>query len=205
MHTRSHGCQPQPSRYVVALIVRRPVGQKSAGGGASLRALVGRSVAAGGARCGWVWALGFLFGFFFLFGGFVMRQFVFSRSGRLPWCAAWWRSVVGASLAAGACRWRLRRSARAFSGAVVVVGFPCLGRARRFAAAWSGWCGVACSLSPRVCPRAGRVWVVSVPVCPPRRVSAPAVAPDSGGRVFWVGAGAAVAAPAPLGSLAWAL
>ena len=40
-----------------------------------------------------------------------------------PLAAPWWRSLVGSALAAGACRWRVRRSARSFTGAVVVVGF----------------------------------------------------------------------------------
>lgn len=135
-----------------------------------------------------------------------MRNFIFPRPGRSPWCAAWWRSVVGSALSVGACRWRFRQSQRSFSGAVVVVGFSCLGRARSFAAAWSGFCGVACAVSPRVCPRGGRVWSVSIPVCPPSHVSAPAAASAAPARVFWVGAGAAVSAPAsPRGSLAWAL
>ena len=41
----------------------------------------------------------------------------------LPLSAPWFRVVVGHALAFGAARWRLRRSARSFSGAVVVVGF----------------------------------------------------------------------------------
>lgn len=61
--------------------------------------------------------------------------------GGLPLAAPWWRSLVGSALASGACRWRLRASARAFSGAVVV--------------------GFSSSSA------AGRCGGVSVPVCAP--------------------------------------
>jgi hypothetical protein len=52
--------------------------------------------------------------------------------GGLPLAAPWWRSLVGS---ARACRWRLRASARAFPGAVVVVGFSSSAAAVAFAAA----------------------------------------------------------------------
>jgi hypothetical protein len=77
--------------------------------------------------------------------------------------AAWWRVVVGSALAFGACRWRLRASARSFSGAVVVAGFASQASAVRFGAAWGWWCGLS------LCVRgfAGGVWAVSVPVSAP--------------------------------------
>jgi hypothetical protein len=92
------------------------------------------------------------------------RSLVVSRGSSAPWAAPWWRRVAGFALAAGACRWRVRGSARSFSGAVVVAGFASLAGARAFAAAWGGWCGVGCVVRRRVCPRWGVVWAVSVPV-----------------------------------------
>jgi hypothetical protein len=77
--------------------------------------------------------------------------------------APWWRRLVGSALAAGACRWRLRASARSFSGAVVVVGFRSASAASAFAAAWSGWVGFPLAVRRF----AGPVWGVSVPVAVP--------------------------------------
>jgi hypothetical protein len=94
----------------------------------------------------------------------VSRSLVVSRGVAAPWSAAWWRLVVGSALSAGAVRWRVRGSSRAFSGAVVVAGFASASRAQAFAVAWSGWVGVGCVVRPRRCPRCGRVWAVSVPV-----------------------------------------
>ena len=54
--------------------------------------------------------------------------------GGLPLAAPWWRSLVGSALSAGACRWRLRASARAFSGAVLVAG-----QARPIQTAFEAW------------------------------------------------------------------
>ena len=83
----------------------------------------------------------------------------------LPLSAPWWRSVTGHALAFGASRWRLRASARSFSGAVVVVGFADQSAAATFAAAFSGWCGVALAVR-----RFGAaLWGVSVPVAAPPR------------------------------------
>jgi hypothetical protein len=77
--------------------------------------------------------------------------------GGLPLAAPWWRSLIGSALSAGACRWRLRASARAFSGAVLVAGFGCPAAAARFAASWGWWCG--CSLGVRrFAGRGGPVW-----------------------------------------------
>jgi hypothetical protein len=85
--------------------------------------------------------------------------------GGIALAAPWWRSLVGSALSAGACRWRLRASARAFSGAVVVAGFSSPAAAA-FASAGGWWCG--CSLAVRrFRGRAGPVWGVSVPVCAP--------------------------------------
>lgn len=81
-----------------------------------------------------------------------------------PLQAAFWRRVVGSALAAGAVRWRIRASLLSFSGAVVVAGFTSATTARHFAAAWAGWCGVACFVRRRACARWGVVWAVSVPV-----------------------------------------
>jgi hypothetical protein len=71
---------------------------------------------------------------------------------------------VGSALAAGACRWRLRASARSFSGVVVVAGFPSAAAAAAFAAAWGFWVGFPLAVRRFV----GRVWGVSVPVAPVR-------------------------------------
>ena len=87
---------------------------------------------------------------------------VVSRGSRVL-AASGWRRVAGSALAAGAVRWRVRRSGRAFSGTVMVAGFWCFVRAVRFARAWAGWCGVPVAV--RVRSSAGvRVWAVSVPV-----------------------------------------
>ncbi len=98
--------------------------------------------------------------------------------GGVSLLAPWWRSLVGSALAAGACRWRLRASSRAFSDAVVVAGFSSLATASAFAAAWGWACGCA------LCVRrfSGGVFGVSVPVSVPpsaRSLSAlvPAVLP----------------------------
>ena len=100
----------------------------------------------------------------------------------LPLSAPWFRGVVGHALAFGASRWRLRRSARSFSGAVVVVGFADQSAAATFAAAFSGWCGV--SLAVR---RFGAVWGVSVPVAaPPRARSLALPVPALPASVAWV-------------------
>lgn len=80
-----------------------------------------------------------------------------------PLSAPWWRSVTGYALAFGASRWRLRASARSFSGAVVVVGFADPSAAATFAAAFSGWCG----LSLAVRRFGAALWGVSVPVAAP--------------------------------------
>jgi hypothetical protein len=48
------------------------------------------------------------------------RSLVVPGRGGVALAAPWWHSLVGSALSAGACRWRLRASARAFSGAVVV-------------------------------------------------------------------------------------
>ena len=90
--------------------------------------------------------------------------------------AAPWRRVVGSALAAGAVRWRLRRSVRSFSGVVVVAGFGSLSAASAFGGAWSGWCGVPVVVrrfSSLLSPGGGfvvvgPVWGVSVPVAPVR-------------------------------------
>lgn len=93
--------------------------------------------------------------------------------------APWWRSLVGSALSSGACRWRLRASAQAFSGAALVAGFGCPAAAARFAAAWALWCG--CSLAMRrFAGRAGPVWGVSVPVSAPPGVRSFAAPPPSG-------------------------
>ena len=109
--------------------------------------------------------------------------------GGVPLSAPWWRSLVGSALAAGACRWRLRASARSFSGAVVVAGFSSSAAAAAFASAFGWWCG--CSLAVRrFAGRSGPVWGVSVPVCAPlgsRSLASPppAVLPPP----VWVGRG----------------
>ncbi|MEI2774331.1 MAG: hypothetical protein V9G98_27765 [Candidatus Competibacter sp.] len=71
----------------------------------------------------------------------VSSRAVVVPRGPLPLSAPWWRRLVGFALAAGACRWRLRASARSFSAAVVVVGFSSPAAASAFAGAWSGWVG----------------------------------------------------------------
>ena len=93
-----------------------------------------------------------------------------------PWC-------TGHALAFGASRWRLRRSARSFSGAVVVVGFADPSAASTFAAAFSGWCGV--SLAVRRFGAA--LWGVSVPVAaPPSARSLSLPVPALPASVAWV-------------------
>lgn len=107
------------------------------------------------------------------------RALVVSRGSLVASLAApWWRSLVGSALAAGACRWRVRRSVRSFSGAVVVAGFGCAAAARAFAAAWSGWVGFPVAVR-RFAGRCGPVWGVSVPVAvpPSLRLAAPAALP----------------------------
>ncbi|QQZ31093.1 hypothetical protein HMY34_19925 (plasmid) [Thiothrix subterranea] len=101
----------------------------------------------------------------------------------LPLSAPWFRAVVGHALAFGAARWRLRRSARSFSGAVVVVGFADQSAASTFAAAFSGWCGV--SLAVRRFGAA--LWGVSVPVAaPPSARSLSLPVPALPASVAWV-------------------
>lgn len=101
----------------------------------------------------------------------------------LPLSAPWFRVVVGHALAFGASRWRLRRSARSFSGAVVVVGFTDQSAASTFAAAFSGWCGV--SLAVRRFGAA--LWGVSVPVAaPPAARSLSLPVPALPASVAWV-------------------
>jgi hypothetical protein len=106
--------------------------------------------------------------------------------GGVPLSAPWWRSLVGSALAVGACRWRLRASSRAFSGAVVVVGFSSPAAAAAFASAWGWWCG--CSLAVR--RFAGGVFGVSVPVCaPPGACSLASPPPSALPPPVWVGRG----------------
>jgi hypothetical protein len=97
--------------------------------------------------------------------------------------APWWRFVVGAGLAAGGVRWRVRSSSRSCSGAVVVIGFRCFGSAVRFARVWSRFVGFPVCVSPRV--SGSRVWAVSVPVGWPGVGRVPPPAPVRG-RVAWV-------------------
>jgi hypothetical protein len=106
-----------------------------------------------------------------------------SPSLRLPLSAPWFRAVVGHALASGASRWRLRRSVRSFSGAVVVVGFADPVAASTFAAAFSGWCGVALAVR-----RFGAaLWGVSVPVAaPPRARSLSLPVPPLPASAAWV-------------------
>lgn len=108
----------------------------------------------------------------------VSSRAVVVPRGPLPLLAPWWRRLVGSALAAGACRWRLRASARSFSAAVVVVGFSSPARASAFAAAWSGWVGFPLAVR-RFAGRAGPVWGVSVPVAvsPSLRLAAPGALP----------------------------
>ena len=98
--------------------------------------------------------------------------------GPLPLSAPWWRRLVGFALAAGACRWRLRRSVRSFSAAVVVVGFSSSAAASAFAGAWSGWVGFPLAVR-RFSGRCGPVFGVSVPVAvpPSLRLSPPPALP----------------------------
>ncbi|MEI2769688.1 MAG: hypothetical protein V9G98_02765 [Candidatus Competibacter sp.] len=98
------------------------------------------------------------------------RARVVSRGSLVsPLSAPWWRRLVGFALAAGACRWRLRASARSFSAAVVVVGFSSPAAASAFAGAWSGWVGFPLAVR-RFAGAAGPVWGVSVPVAVPPSV-----------------------------------
>ncbi len=110
------------------------------------------------------------------------RALVSPVAGARPLSAPWWRVLVGSALSAGAVRWRLRSSRRSFSGAVVVVGFASRPAAEVFAAAWSGWCGVACAV--RVF--AGGVWGVSVPVAAPLSPAVTAPLPVLPSPVAWV-------------------
>ncbi len=126
------------------------------------------------------------------FRGIFMWSSVSSRSliasglglGGVPLSAPCWRVLVGSALSAGACRWRLRSSSRAFSGAVVVAGFSSQVAADAFASAWSGWCGLSLAVR-RFSGRGGvPVWGVSVPVAvapsaPALASVAPAVLPSA--------------------------
>jgi hypothetical protein len=107
--------------------------------------------------------------------------------GGVPLCAAWWRRVVSLALFAGACRWRVRASARSFSGVVVVAGFSSFAAASAFASAFAGWSGLALAVRSR---RSGsvRVFAVSVPVAWPGlgRPGAGSGAGGEGGAVVWV-------------------
>jgi hypothetical protein len=79
------------------------------------------------------------------------RSLVLSRGSLVsPLSAPWWRSLVGFALVAGACRWQVRRSARASA----------------FASAWSGWVGFPLAVR-RFAGAAGPVFGVSVPVAVP--------------------------------------
>ena len=110
------------------------------------------------------------------------RSFVVPRGSSVaPLAAPWWRSLVGSALGAGAVRWRVRASSRAFSGAVVVVGFASASAAAGFAGAWSGWVGFPVAVR-RFAGRAGApVFGVSVPVAvpPALRLALPASLPAS--------------------------
>ena len=102
--------------------------------------------------------------------------------GGVPLAAPWWRQAAGSALASGACRWRVRASARAFTGSVLVAGFSSCGAAVAWAAAWAGWCGCALALRRRV--SGGRVvWAVSVPVSYPGQGGTTG---GQGGPVWWV-------------------
>lgn len=103
------------------------------------------------------------------------------RSGSRPLCAPWWRVLVGSALSCGACRWRVRLSSRAFSGAVVVVGFRSRSAALVFACSWSSFVRFPCAVRPF----AGGVWGVSVPVAVPPSLALlpPSALPSS---VVWV-------------------
>lgn len=108
-----------------------------------------------------------------VWGCAVSRSFVVVRpDSPVPLCAPWWRSLVGSALSCGARRWRVRASARAFSGAVVVVGFRSASAAALFAATWSGWVGFPLAVRRF----AGPVFGVSVPVAvpPSLRLASPA-------------------------------
>ncbi len=103
-------------------------------------------------------------------GGCVVAaasSFVVPRGGLPPLAAAPWRRVVGSALFAGARRWRLRRSARSFSGVVVVAGFSSPAAASAFAGSWSGWCGFPVVVR-RFAGPVGPLFGVSVPVAPVR-------------------------------------
>ena len=90
-------------------------------------------------------------------------SFVVSRGSLVPPLSApFWRSLVGSALSAGALRWRVRRSARSFSGFVVVAGFGSSAAAAAFASAWAGGCGLPLAVRAF----AGGMWGVSVPVAP---------------------------------------
>ena len=111
-----------------------------------------------------------LYGFFL--EGFFMGSLPLSRDSRSargisvpPFIAPRARVVVGKALWFGASRWVIRRSRRSFSGCVLWAGFPCFGRAARFAAAFGGFCGFPVCVR-RLRSRGGAVWVVSVPVAP---------------------------------------
>ena len=130
-------------------------------------------------RC-WVCPAGFFSGLWgcvvAAFSVLSSRSLVVSRGAVVaPLAAPWWRSLVGSALSCGARRWRLRASVRAFSGAVVVVGFRSASAAAVFAAAWSGWVGFPLAVRRF----AGPVWGVSVPVAVPLslRLSPPAGLP----------------------------
>lgn len=123
---------------------------------------------------------GFWFGFSWGCAVASSAPLVVSRGGRVL-AALPWRRFVGFALAAGCSRWRVRASSRSFSGAVLVVGFACFGRAAAFAAAWSGWVGFPVAVSPRA-GAAGRLWCVSVPVAALVR---PAVSSPAGSAPCW--------------------
>ena len=134
--------------------------------------LVAVGVAAGVWPCRSVAGAVLRWGFWLLWGCAVAsfsllssRAVVVSR-GRSVLSAPWWRRLVGSALAAGALRWRVRRSVRSFSGAVVVVGFVSSAAASAFAAAWSGWVGFPLAVR-RFAGRCGPVFGVSVPVAVP--------------------------------------
>jgi len=88
----------------------------------------------------------------------------------LPASAPAFRSVVGFALGLGCCRWRVRRSAAAFSGLVLVVGFGSSSAAFGFARAALPRFFPLRPLFRLVVRRfsspAGAVWGVSVPVSP---------------------------------------
>lgn len=127
---------------------------------------------------------GFWFGFSWGCAVASSSPLVVSRGGRVL-AALPWRRLVGSALSAGCSRWRLRASSRSFSGAVLVVGFACFGRAASFASAWSGWVGFPVAVSPRA-GAAGRLWCVSVPVAAPVAAPVrPAVSSPAGSAPCW--------------------